>query len=163
VPGVIIRRELRPGDLGAIVEQHGRLYADEFGFDPRFEAYVAKGLASAVLEPVRSRPVMWFLAHDDAGFAGSLVVASVDADTAQLRYVLLEPRLRGRGLGWRLLTDAITAARDQGYRHIFLMTVDVCRDAASLYGRAGFELTHEEPPAKPWGRLVREQRYDLEL
>jgi GNAT superfamily N-acetyltransferase len=163
VAGVAIRRELRPGDLGAMIEQHGRLYAEEFGFDARFEAYVAKGLAHAFLEPVRARPVLWFLVDSGARVAGSLVVAPVDTATAQLRYVLLEPEVRGRGLGRRLLTDAITAAHDQGYRRMFLMTVDVCRGAASLYRRAGFELTHEEAPAKPWGRTVREQRYDLAL
>ena len=53
-----IRRELRPGDLGAIVAHHGRLYGEEYGVDATFEGHVASTVARPVLEaegrPTRS-------------------------------------------------------------------------------------------------------------
>ena len=41
-----IRRELRAGDLGAIIAHHGRLYPSERGVDASFEAHVAASVAA---------------------------------------------------------------------------------------------------------------------
>ena len=42
-----IRRDPRPGDLGAIIAHHGRVYVPEYGVDSTFEANVGRGVAAA--------------------------------------------------------------------------------------------------------------------
>ena len=42
-----IRRDLRPGDLGAIVAHHGKVYCPEYGVDSTFEANVGASVAAA--------------------------------------------------------------------------------------------------------------------
>ena len=42
---IVIRTELKPGDIGSLIYLHGVLYAKEHGWDHTFEAYVAGPLA----------------------------------------------------------------------------------------------------------------------
>jgi hypothetical protein len=46
-PSPTVRRDLRPGDLGAIVAHHGRTYLPEYGLDSTFEAHVGASVAEA--------------------------------------------------------------------------------------------------------------------
>src|SRR5688500_2242688 len=73
---VSIRLGPRPGDLGHVLEMHGRLYAEEFGYDEEFEAHVANGLAgfAAALSKRREDPALpepgWLWVAEDETDAG---------------------------------------------------------------------------------------------
>src|SRR6266511_3167156 len=92
---VTIRDDLRPGDLGRVTALHGVLYADEYGFDHTFEAYVAESLAEygRAARPERSR--LW-LAELDGRLVGSIGIVGREGGAAQLRWFLLQPDVRGR-------------------------------------------------------------------
>ena len=81
-----IRGELRPGDLGAILAQHGRLYAEEYGVDSRFEAMVAESIAEAAARRFpREREGIWIV-EDGGQHAGSLGLTD-EGDGEELRNV----------------------------------------------------------------------------
>ena len=158
-----IRPSVRPGDLGAVAALHGRLYEREYGFGPLFEAYVAEAMAGLVQALDRDpRAGRLWVVEAGGRVGGSIAIARVDAARAQLRWFLLAPRLRGRGLGRRLLGEALDYAKHEGYRSVFLWTVDPLARAAQLYRAAGFELAEERPGA-PWDAGINEQRYELRL
>lgn len=169
---VAIRYELRPGDIGNVVLQHGVLYAREHGFDPTFEAYVAGPIAEFVLHPDR-RARLW-IAEAGGQFCGCIAIVGavpdapgahvvpVMPDTAQLRWFLVTPAARGRGIGKELLTRAVEFSRACGYRSILLWTASALADAARLYRAAGFTLA-ESTPARRWGVDVVEEKYTLTL
>jgi GNAT superfamily N-acetyltransferase len=156
---VNLRTELRPGDVGQIIRLHGLLYAREYGWDHTFEAYVAESLAIFALHHDPQRERIWIV-DDEDDIAGSIGIVAADDNTAQLRWFLLSPALRGQGIGREMIQQAVEFARAAGYDSIFLWTVRGLEAAAALYQEAGFELSEEKPGAH-WGAYVIEQRFDL--
>ena len=154
-----IRTELRPGDIGMVIHQHGVYYGREHGFGVRFETYVALGLAEfhEHYDPARDRA--WICEH--AGrMVGFLLLMHRPDEAAQLRYFLVMPDYRGIGLGRKLMELFMQFMAGCGYRSAYLWTVDELPVAAALYRRFGFRLT-EEKPSTAFGKPLVEQRYDL--
>lgn len=155
-----VRNILKPGDLGYLTYLHGILYAAEYGWDHTFEAYVAGPLAKFA-QNYGPRERIWVV-EQGGRVAGSLAVVEASRDEAQLRWLLLHPDLRGRGIGRGLLREAIDFGREQGYTLLFLWTVSMLAVALHLYEAAGFRLT-EEKTHELWGTVLTEQRYELRL
>ena len=158
-----IRRELRPGDLGAIIEHHGLLYAREYGVDSSFEAHVAAAVAHAALRGFpRDSEAIWIVERDGR-HAGSLALTDEGEGVACARFFVLDPELRGMGLGRQLLGELLETAGDTGFDRAVLETFSDLRAAAHIYRDHGFRLTEEETGPR-WGRAeITYQRYELEL
>src|SRR5215207_8171975 len=93
IDDILIRSELRAGDIGTITFLHGFWYQREYGFGISFEAYVARGLSQFYESyyPVTDR--VWVCEHDEA-VIGFLLLQHRGDDTAQLRYFFLHPDFR---------------------------------------------------------------------
>jgi len=156
-----IRSSLRPGDLGYLIHLHGILYAKEYGWDYTFEGYVAESLARFALRFDARRDCLW-IAELGRQIVGSVGIVGESSSEAQLRWFLVHPTQRGRGLGQDLLDKAIRFCRDHEFKSVFLWTVSDLKAAAHLYQLAGFRKT-EEKTHQLWGNTLTEERYDLAL
>jgi GNAT superfamily N-acetyltransferase len=156
--GVLLRTDLRPGDLGSIIHLHGIVYARERGFDVTFESYVA-GPLSEFVRSRTDRQRLW-IAEEGGRIVGSIGVVSVSAETAQLRWFLVDPACRGKGVGRRLVESAVAFSDDCGYAEIVLWTESALEAAARLYRAAGFRKV-EEKPGRMWGVDLVEEKYAL--
>jgi RimJ/RimL family protein N-acetyltransferase len=156
-----IRRRLQPGDLGAIIAHHGRVYAREHGVDATFEAHVAASVTAAGERGwPREREGAWIVERDGE-HAGSLALTDEGDGLAALRWFVLDSELRGHGLGGRLVAELLELAERSGYERVGLETFSDLRAAARIYRRAGFELQWEETGPR-WGRVeLTYQRYEL--
>lgn len=137
-------RTHRPGDIGWIVAAHGRLYAQEYGWDSSFEQMVAE-IAAQFLKDYDPAFEVCFIAEMNGRPVGSAVVVRKSAEVAKLRLVIIDPKARGRGLGHRLVGDCIGFARARGYRTMTLWTNSILLAARAIYMKAGFRLVHSEP------------------
>jgi ribosomal protein S18 acetylase RimI-like enzyme len=156
-----LRRELRPGDLGAIVAHHGRLYAREYGVDARFEADVAATVAAAGRRGWPTASEALWIVERRGEHAGSLAITDEGQGMAALRWFVLDPELRGLGLGRSLVGEAVEFAERAGYEGVGLETFSELRAAAHLYRQAGFEIQWATTGPR-WGRAeITYQRYEL--
>lgn len=156
-----IRTRLRPGDIGYITYMHGVLYSTEYKYGTGFESYVAEGLAEfqKIYDPARSR--IWVCEHNSR-IVGALVLID-RGRSAQLRYFIIDPAYRGIGLGKKLMSLFMKFLRQCRYPHAYLLTTDELPASAHLYTSHGFRLTEQKPGAAIFGKVVREQRYDLDV
>lgn len=140
----VLLRDPGPGDIGWVVQQHGEIYAREYGWNSEFEALVAD-IAGKYLKNHQPEWEKCWIAEVDGERAGAVFVARKSATVAQLRMLILTPQARGLGLGGRLADECIAFARSKGYKKMVLWT-NSCLDAArAIYARRGFKLTRSEP------------------
>ena len=139
----------------------GLLYSQEYNYGLRFEGYVAQSLGEYALLEDFSGSSLW-LAEEGGRLVGMIAIAKRSEAVAQLRWFLLHPQWRGKGLGKFLLQQALDFCRNWGYQRVFLWTTRDLEAACRLYERAGFR-PGEEKQHDQWGVMVTEVRYDLEL
>jgi len=157
---VALRRH-RPGDMGWVIGRHGALYAEEYGWDQRFEALVAEIAAKFINRFDAARERCW-IAELDGEPAGCVFLVKQSKTTAKLRLLIVEPRARGHGLGRRLVRECIAFARDKGYRRLVLWTQANLAAARALYKAEGFVLKSTEKHHSFGARLTGEY-WELKL
>ena len=160
-PQILIRPLGQPGDLGWVVMAHGEVYAAEFGWDTSFEALVARIVADFAAEHDASREAAW-IAEADGRRVGCVFCVAADATTAQLRILLVDPAVRGQGLGGRLVDECVGFARGAGYARMRLWTNHPLEAARHIYLSRGFTLVKEEPH-RSFGVDLIGQVYELDL
>jgi DNA-binding MarR family transcriptional regulator/N-acetylglutamate synthase-like GNAT family acetyltransferase len=143
VPAFFLRSH-EPGDIGWMTHRHGVLYDEEYGFDETFEALVAEILAKFIQSHDPKRERIW-IAERDGERIGSIMIVDAGKKIAQLRLLLVEPKVRGRGLGGRLIDECIKFSKRQSYKKIKLWTQSNLLEARHLYTKAGFEVVEEKP------------------
>ncbi|MDP9891420.1 DNA-binding MarR family transcriptional regulator/GNAT superfamily N-acetyltransferase [Variovorax boronicumulans] len=160
-PQAAILRDPAPGDIGWVVQQHGEIYAREYGWDSSFEALVAQIAGDFLLKFQPEWERCW-IAELNGERMGSIFVVRKSASVAQLRLLILSPAARGLGLGGKLVDECIAFARRKGYKKMVLWTNSDLVAARAIYAKRGFQLIKSEPH-ESYGKQLVGETWEMKL
>jgi DNA-binding MarR family transcriptional regulator/GNAT superfamily N-acetyltransferase len=160
-PRTVVLRDPRPGDMGWVVQQHGKIYWREYRFNSEFEGLVADVAAKYIKNFDPAWEKGW-IAEIDGERVGSVFVVRRSATVAQLRLLILTPGARGHGLGGRLTDECIAFARSKGYRKLMLWTQRHLLAARAIYASRGFRCVKSAPYAA-FGQDLVSEIWELKL
>lgn len=155
---------LRPhqvGDMGWITHRQGLLYAQEYGWDERYEALVAN-IVAQFIENFDPRKERCWIAERRGEIVGSVFLVQHSRTVAKLRLLYVEPSARGLGIGQRLVSECVRFARQAGYKTLTLWTQSNLYAARRIYKSQGFRVTAKKPHHSFGHHLVAET-WDLKL
>ncbi|WP_153769444.1 bifunctional helix-turn-helix transcriptional regulator/GNAT family N-acetyltransferase [Labrenzia sp. CE80] len=157
--GFEILEGYQTGMIGDVSALHARTHGPIVGNGPAFESVVSKAMAEFMTRIDHQLNNSWNVVEDRQ------VIASITIDgqdlgnnIAHLRWFILSERLRGKGLGKRLLAKALAHCEKHGFDEIHLWTLRGLEPARALYERNGFSLV-DEYEGDQWGRSVIEQKF----
>ena len=97
------------------------------------------------------------LAEHEGALAGCVALHKLEPDVCEMKRLYLRPQFRGKGLGRILAERIITEARQIGYQHMRLDTVEpVMKDAVAMYHKIGFKVIAPYRPNPMAGTLYME-------
>lgn len=138
----ITLRTYQPGDPSKVCLFQYDLYKRQYGFNGFYEQEMLRGMAELYDDTAGSQ--MW-IAEMDGRMVGDIAVVRKGEHRAQLRWLGVDMDVQGRGLGRRLLEEALGFCREHGYHELFLGTLDLLQPARHLYAEYGFHLMKSEP------------------
>lgn len=127
---------------------HAMWCANRFAFPLERESFEAVLRENAA----RSGDLPFAAVTDDGGLAGFFCLSpDPNARAALLKFVVVDPARRGRGLGRAMLRLAAARAFDAGASSVRLSVFSPNLPALRCYQGAGFELTSRDPGAFRFG------------
>ena len=84
----------------------------------------------------------YFVLEEDGKILGGGGVAPLeggDADICELKKMYFLPEGRGKGLGQKVLTECLKAAKQIGFKYCYLETFNTMDSAMKLYEKNGFK------------------------
>lgn len=139
--GLVIRYGYIPGLVGWVSGMHGIYYAGAWGSGAPFEIQMAREF-SDFIEQFEPEQDLVLTACLEGRIVGAIAILGRHSETGgvQLRFFIVDAGCQGRGVGSRLLADALQWCDDHGHFTVFLWTVDGLPQSRHLYEKNGFRI-----------------------
>jgi DNA-binding MarR family transcriptional regulator/GNAT superfamily N-acetyltransferase len=162
-PSHFVLRPHRPGDVSWVVQRQTILYAQEYGWNGKYEALASRIVADFIehFDPACER--CWIAERDGEALGAIFLVRHPEREgVAKLRLLHVEQVARGMGLGKALVNECVQFAHSAGYKRVTLWTQSILSAAHRIYEQAGFKVIAEEPHHS-FGKDLVGQTWELEF
>ena len=132
----MIIRVAQPADCPHILELVTNILVKEFPSDQ--SVYTTEDLTH-LMETYKGPQSTFLVAEQDRQIVGACGVKAESQETAILRRFFVEPRSRGRGIGLRLLKEALQFCSSQGFREVVIRTSTRMERAIRMCCSLGFQ------------------------
>ncbi len=133
-------RDIRPTD-NPVLSRIVKNTLAEFGANHPGTVYYDP-TTDALFELFQKERSAYFVAEMNGAIVGGGGIYPTDGlpeDTCELVKMYLLPQARGTGLGRTLIEKCIDAAREKGFKNIYLETMPELKQALNIYAKFGFE------------------------
>jgi GNAT superfamily N-acetyltransferase len=135
-----------PGFIGTIATLFARTIAASHGVDWTLDLMIAEQQCEFFrrFDPQRDR--VWAAMDRDTPRGGLTIDGprpEAGRESARLRFFILDDAIRGRGLGRKMVAEAMQFCRAQKYKRVYLTTLPGLDAALHLYYEQGFTLVSE--------------------
>ncbi len=158
---VITIRPFKQSDIEYVISRHKTLYYAERHLSGTFSEYVDE-IVYEFVEQFNPETDCLNILECNGVPAGSIAVKKAEERIAQLRFFMLEPEMRRRGYGNRLMDMALDFCRNKGYETVFLLTITAQVVARHIYETHGFYRVSSADKSE-WGEGVVEEYWELGL
>ena len=144
INNVLLTTDFTAEDIEISIKRQREIFGGEFGFLDSAHPYAEKAIREFAENWNKEKDFM-LVARHNGRFAGTITFMGEENGTGRLRFLILEPHLRGQGIGKAIVTTALEWAKAMGYNHIWLSTHSVLETARKMYRKLGFIKISEEP------------------
>ncbi|QTL51273.1 MULTISPECIES: GNAT family N-acetyltransferase [Priestia] len=154
-------RDFNENDKDYIIDSHYKIYNKEYNYDLSFKEFISNSINQYIKNANSLLENIWILDIDGCP-KGSISIKRVNEDVAQLGLFLVDPSLRGTGLGKQLVQTAIDFCKEKNYKKVVLWTNSELVAARRIYKNKGFQLIETRKQFLSNKELVEEQ-WELSL
>ena len=158
---VMTIRSFKQSDIEYVISRHKTLYYAERHLSGSFSAYVDK-IVYEFVDQFNPETDCLNILECNGVPAGSIAIKKAGDNVAQLRFFMLEPEMRQRGYGNKLMDMALDFCRSKGYKTVFLLTITAQVIARHVYETHGFYKVSDNDKSE-CGEGVIEERWELTL
>lgn len=143
IDGVLFTTDFTQEDVETSIKRQREIFGGEFGFLDSSHRYAEKTIREFAKTWNKEKDFL-LIAKKDGRFIGTITFMGEENNVGRLRFLILEPDMRGKGIGKAIVTTALEWAKSLGYSHIYLSTHSVLKTARGMYAKLGFVKTSEE-------------------
>lgn len=149
--------------LDLLEDKNNQIYQENVARFGVPEEYVRKAFAEETLLKAAAENAVFHVAIQNSEIIGFAQTIQEDSDTAVLDRIIVLPRYAGRGIGTRLLKQAIAEQELKGTKNVIANAGKREAPARRFYEKNGFRLQKETTIEAPWGNKLELAIYRLQL